>query len=166
MSALIQSTKGKLKPLISFIVIALSVLSLFILDGALVWLHGRGSISSTAANLIIAAYALGLFLTLLYCFSLSCVYALDGVKITFSRVYIKNPRLTEQIMLREILFFGPVEDAKRYEHTRTQRFTARRGGLPTRALLYRRDGKIRRILFSPNEEISKALTDTLKNSKR
>lgn len=166
MNTLVQSTKGKLKPLIGFAVIALSVVSLFILDGVLVWLHGRGSISSTAANLTIAAYALGLFMILLYCFSLSCVYALDGVKLTFSRVYIKNPRLSEQIMLREILFFGSVEDAKRYEHTRTQRFIAKRSGLPTRALLYRRDGKIRRILFSPNEEISKALTDTLKNSKK
>ena len=165
MSAIIQSTKGKLKPLIGFGSVILSVGSLFLLDGALVWLHGLGKLSATWANILIAAYALILFVLLLYFLSLSCVYMLDGMKISFSRVYIKNPRLAEEIMLREIEFFGTKEASQDYSFSRTQRFTARRGSLPTMALIYRREGKARRILFSPNEEISAALRESIKNKK-
>ena len=165
MSALVQSTKGKLKPLIGFGSILLSVLSLFVLDGVLVWLNGKGALSATAANVIIGGYALALFIVLLWFLSLSCVYKLDTMKLTFSRVYIKNPRLSEQIMLREILFFGSVEDSKRYDYNRTQRFTARRGNLPTRAIVFRREGKLRRILFSPNEEMTEQLSTAVKNKK-
>ena len=165
MAALIQSTRGKLKPLIGLGSIALSVLSLFILDGALVWLYNQGRISATFANVAIGAYAIILFLLLLYFLSLSCVYTLDEVKLTFSRVYLKNPRLAEQIMLREIVFFGSTEEAKKYGYTRTQRFTARRGNLETRAIVYKREGKLRRILFSPNEEIAQTLKTAVKNKK-
>ncbi|MBQ9408962.1 MAG: hypothetical protein IJU28_06190 [Clostridia bacterium] len=165
MSLLVQSTKGKLKPLIGFGSIILSVVSLFLLDGMLVWLNGRGALSATAANVLIGGYALILFLLLLYFLGLSCVYTLDAMKLTFSRVYIKNPRLSEQIMLREILFFGSVEDSRAYAFKCTQRFTARRGNLPTRAIVYKREGKIKRILFSPNEEIAAQLRETVKNKK-
>ena len=166
MSALVQSTKGKLKPILGLLIVLLSVLSLFILDGALVWFNGRGKLPTTAANIIIGAYALLLFALLLYFLSLSCVYMLDGVKLTFSRVYIKNPRLSEQIMLREIVFFGSLADSKQYAFSRTQRFTARRGNIPTAAILYKRDGKTRRILFSPNEELTNALKEALKSGKK
>ena len=165
MDTLVQSTKGKLKPFIGFSIIALSVLSLFILDGILVWLYEREIIQATAANIVIACYALSLFLTLFHFLSLSCVYTLDGVKLTFSRVYIKKPRLAEQIMLREIVFFGLPEDARHHAYSHTQRFTARRGSIETRAIIYRRGGKTQRILFSPNEEITQALQGAVKNKK-
>ena len=163
MIAVTQSTKGKMNPLTGFLAIFLSVASLFIMNGVLVWLKDIGKLSDLAASILIFAYALALFLLLLYRFSLSCVYTLDSMKIRFSRVYIKNPRLSEQIMLREVAFFGPVGDAERFEYRRTQRFTARRGEIETKALIYKREGKLLRVLFSPNEELSNALREALKN---
>ena len=166
MSVLTQSTKGKLKPLIGFGAILFSVLSLFLLDGVLVWLHERGSLSAAAANLIIGSYALVLFAALLYFLSLSCVYTLDGLTLSFSRVYLKNPRLAEQIMLREVVFYGSPEESKNYACARTQRFTARRGNLTTRAVIYQREGKYRRILFSPNAQIDDALREAVRSKQK
>ena len=164
MAAIIQSTKGRLKPFLGIAVIAISVLSLFALDGALVWLYEGRKISGTVASAGIGVYALVLFAFLLWRFSISCTYMLDGVKLIFSRVYIKNPRLEEQVLVREMLFFGTVEEAaNRYEAVKTKRFTAKRGNLQTMALIYRRENKLRRVLFSPNDEIKKELTELIRN---
>ncbi|MBQ3668899.1 MAG: hypothetical protein II920_06720 [Clostridia bacterium] len=166
MAAIYQSTKGRLKPMLGIAIILISVLSLFALDGVLVWLYNKGRISSTVAAAGIGVYALILFLVLLWRFSISCTYSLDGVKLLFCRVYIRNPRLEEQVLVREMLYFGdPEEAARKFDAKRTKSFTARRGVLKTKALIYKREDKLRRVLFSPNEELTQMLTDLIRNKK-
>ncbi len=166
MAAVIQSTKGKINPLKAWLLIISSVLSLFLLDAVLRWLYDHGRVSALFVNIAIGVYTLSLFALLLFRFSISCTYFLDGVKICFGRVYIKNARYSEQIMLREIVFFGRPDDAKsKYAVDSSKNFTARRGEIETMAIVYRREKKTMRILFSPNEEMRQKLEEALKQKK-
>ena len=166
MANIIQSENGKAKPYIAIGALVLSVGSLYFADALLMSLYNCGRISSMTASVIIFACALMLFILLLRVFSLRSVYSLDGVKLSFSRVYIKKPRTEEQVFLREIVYFGLPEAADpKYAPKRTRRFIQKREGVATRALIYRREQKYYRILFSPNAEMTDALEQELRRKK-
>ncbi len=156
-----QDTRGRLKPWIAPAVTAGCVGLLYGANFALTRAVSAGILGQTAAALILWALAISAFLLVLTRFCLACVYELDGVKISFYRIYIRNPRQLETILLREIQFFGEVEPSARYRAS-TRRFTSSRSGCAVRALVYKREGKYRRILFNPNDEIAARLTESVK----
>ncbi len=162
-----QYTNGRLKPWAAIIIIALSVTSLIFADALLRWLHDTGRLSASLVSALLLAYTLLLFILLLRGFSLRCVYELDGVKLRFSRVYVKKPRLEETVYLREVVFFGAAKDAgANYAPKRTRRFVSKKEGFETLALVYRRDKKEMRVLFSPNPEFRAALEAALGGMKK
>lgn len=152
------SGKGKLKTWKALLLIIVSVASLYAIEKLLEWLVSRG-MPYLMGSILIWLYAAALVVLLFFRFSLVSQYDLDGVKLIFSRVYIRKPRLSEQVLLRELVFFGsPEEAAHRYQCTRTKRYTSFRSKYATQALVLRRNKQYIRILFSPNEEICASLT--------
>ena len=156
-----QTTRGRVKPAWALMAIAGSVLGLYALDALLALVVKRGLLSTLAASVVLWAAAILLFLGLFWRFCLCCVYQLDGVKLCLHRVYVKNPRLIETVLLREVVYFGSPAGAKRYGSVFPARFTSRYSGFPPPALVYRREGKYKTLLFDPNEEIKARLRELL-----
>ncbi|MBR4235129.1 MAG: hypothetical protein IKR85_03595 [Clostridia bacterium] len=158
-----QSTRAdRMSPLFGILLVVLIVAALFALDFLLTYLMLRHMIGDTLRTVILLACAGALLVFVFTRYALVSVYEVDGVKITFSRIYVKKPRLMEQILLREaVMLSEPEEAAQKYACESTKRFTTARSPYPVRALVYKRSGAYHRILFNPNEEISTALSEAL-----
>ena len=158
-----QTTRGPMKKSLALLLVAVCVLSLVAADRLLGFLARKDVIGDTAGIIAMWAFVIALFWFVLKRFCLSSVYELDGVKLAFSRVYFRKPRMEETVYLREAVYFG-APDKSRYVISRTRRFTSDRSGYAAQALVYRRDGKYMRIVFNPNEELSARLSESLKKS--
>lgn len=156
-----QTTRGRVKPALALMIIALSVLFLYAMDALLALCVRKGLFSTLAASIVLWASAIVLFLGLFWRFCLSCVYQLDGVKLCLHRVYVKNPRLLETVLLREVVYFGSPAGAKRYGSVFPARFTSRYSGYPAQALVFKREGKYKTLLFDPNDELKARLRESL-----
>lgn len=152
------SGKGNLKTGKALLLIFAAVVSLFAVEKLLEFLVNRG-MPKLMGSILLWLYAAALVILLFARFSLVSLYELDGVKLIFSRIYIRKPRLSEQVLLREIVFFGsPEQAAAKYQCVHTKRYTSFRSKYAAQAIVIRRDKQYIRILFSPNEEICAALT--------
>ena len=152
------SGKSKLKTWKALLIIAVSMLSVYAVEKLLEWLVSSG-MPYLMGSILIWLYTAALVVLLFFRFSLVSQYELDGVKLIFSRIYIRKPRLSEQVLLREMVFFGsPEEAAGRYQCVKTKRYTSFRSKYAPQAIVIRRNKQYIRILFSPNEEICSALT--------
>jgi len=161
---LYQNTKGKtLKPWLSFALIIGGVAGVYIVNWLLEKLVGSGTISFTVASVLLWAYTIVSFLFIFTRYCLVSVYEMDGVKLVFSRIYIAKPRLIEQLMLRDIAFFGsPLQAATKYKLSSTKRFTSRRSPYAVQAIVFKRNNKWQAIEFNPNEEFCTAIVEYLK----
>lgn len=100
----------------------------------------------------------GIAVFLFYRFAIVYQYDMGEVKLVLSRVYIKNPRVMEEILTREIVFLGSLEDArKRYPNAGVRRALTRRAGDSACALVYVRGKVPHIILWSPNAELRGAV---------
>lgn len=152
------SGKSKLQPWKALVIIAVSMLSVYAVEKLLEWLVSIG-MPFLMGSILIWLYTAALVVLLFFRFSLVSQYDLDGVKLIFSRVYIRKPRLCEQILLREMVFFGsPEEASRRYQCDKIKRYTSIRSKYAAQAIVIRRNKQYIRILFSPNEEICAALS--------
>lgn len=150
--------KSKMKTWKALLLILVSVLSLYAVEKLLEWLVSRG-MPFLMGSILVWLYTAALVVLLFFRFSLVSLYELDGVKLVFSRIYVRKPRLSEQVLLRELVFFGSPEDAARkYQCVKTKRFTSFRSKYAVQALVLKRQKQYIRILFCPNEEICAALT--------
>lgn len=95
-----------------------------------------------------------------YNFVIRYLYTIDGIKLTVERVYHKKPRPMVEFMKREILFSGSVEDAIK-KHGKLKTYKAIRKTNPNKpiAVVFKRAGEKRMLIFQPNEEILKALDE-------
>ena len=159
MTYLSQSTKQKkLKPALTLLLVFGSVISVYIVNIILTLCVNKSLISFNVGSVLLWAYVVILFLLIFTRFCLISVYELDGVKLCFSRIYIKNPRLMEAIMLREVVFFGsPIDAKQKYEISGTKRFTSRRSPYAVQSLVYKREKEYKQILFCPDEKICEAI---------
>lgn len=165
MAQLYQSTRaGKISALRALLIVLGTVLLMLLSDFVLTYLWVKRVIgSSRLREIILVGIAATAFLYLFTHYSLVSVYEMDGMKITFSRIYIKNPRLMEQVLLRELVYFGTPEEASaRYQCESRKRFVSARCEQPEMQLVYKRGSLFYGIVFCPNEEIKSALITALK----
>ena len=162
---LYQNTKGKtLKPWVVLALILGGVAGVYLVNWLLTALVRHGTLPYMAGSVLLWAYTVVSFLFIFTRYCLVSVYEMDSVKIVFSRVYIAKPRLMEQLMLRDVVFFGnPVEAASRFKLSGTKRFTSRRSPYAVQALVYKRQKEWKCIWFNPNEEFCEALLASVKS---
>lgn len=165
MAGLCQSTKtGKVSGGKALLLVLGTAALLLVSDFVLTYLMLKEIlVSSRVREIILVGIAAAAFFYLFTHYSLASVYELDGVKLAFSRIYIKNPRLMEQVLLREMRYFGTPEEAEQtYTLHSTKRFTSDRCGFERKALVYERGGLYYRVIFCPNEEMEKAIRAVMK----
>ena len=145
--------KGILKPKQGILLVIVLALAVFAVNALLEWLVALG-LNSTVGTVLLWAFTIGLFLFALHRYSLVDIYTVDGVKLTIYRVYIKNPRFAEEIILHEAVFFGdPEQAARKYRISGTKRYGSSRDKYKYQSLVYKRDKKYKQLLFTPNEEV-------------
>lgn len=94
---------------------------------------------------------------------ISYVYTLDGVKLIVERVFSRKPRFMQQILLREIVFIGPLETAKeKYRIEAKQKAVRKQEKIEENAIVYKRDGEMRALIIQPNAELLEALKELTK----
>lgn len=95
-----------------------------------------------------------------YNFVIRYLYTVDGVKLTVERVYHKKPRLMVELMKREILFIGSAEEAvKKHGKIKTHKAVRKTNINKPVAVVYKRAGEKQMLIFQPDEEILKALSE-------
>lgn len=95
-----------------------------------------------------------------YLFIIRYLYSVDGVKVTIERVYHKKPRPMIEFMKRDILFIGCAEDAiKKHGKIKTHKAIRRTNPNKPVAVVFKRAGEKQMLIFQPNEEILKAMSE-------
>ena len=161
---MITQTTGQklLKPWQGLAVAALCILAVYAINALLSWLVSL-FLPAILGTVLLWLSVIALFLIVLKRYGLSDTYTLDGVKMQIFRRYIRNPRFCEQVLYREIVFFGPPEAAARkYLLSRTRRYGSSRGAYAYQSVVYKRDGKYCQLLITPNEEVCAALVEAVK----
>ena len=154
--------RGKLKNWQGALIIALAVAGVYALNFlfGLVSLLGVPEIALTV-GLWAGAFAIAAWL--FHRYALVYVYQVGTVKASVSRIYLKNPRLAEEFLLREIAFVGTPEEAKkRFPGTRVRKAVSVRETAERVAVVYRRSGEAKTLILQPNAEIYAALQNVAK----
>ena len=106
-------------------------------------------------------------LWMLHVYVVKYVYELNPDVLRLNRSYGKRPRHIEDIYLRQIVFVGTPEEAKR-RHPRARRVSAVRKGaeLPVTAVVYKSSDGERVALIQANAELKQKLEETVRSKKR
>ena len=106
-------------------------------------------------------------LWMLHVYVVKYVYELNLDVLRLNRSYGKRPRHIEDIYLRQIVFVGTPEEAKR-RHPRARRVSAVRRGaeLPVTAVVYKSSDGEHVALIQANSELRQKLEETVRNKKR
>ena len=109
-------------------------------------------------SILFWGFGVGIAVFLFYRFGIVYQYDIGEVKLVLSRVYIKNPRVMEEILTREIAFLGSPEEArKRYPSAGVRRALTHRAQDSVCALVYVRGNTPRIVLWEPNAEMREAV---------
>lgn len=140
------------------IIIVLASLLCLYLDSMLVSLLSRMGLPPLFTSIVFWGLGGTIAAIVYYRFVIRYLYTVDGVKMTVERVYHKKPRPLEEMMLRDILFVGAPETAtKKYGNIKALRAVRTTNPNPPVAVVYKRAGEKRLLLFQPNKEILAAL---------
>lgn len=154
--------RGKLKNWQGILIIALTVASVYALN----FLFGLISLIGAPEIVLTAGFWAGAFAIaawLFYRYALVYVYQVGTAKASVSRVYIKNPRLMEEFLLREIVFVGTLAEAKkRFPGARFRKAVSVRDTNAPIAAVYKRSGAVKGLILQPNAEICAALQNAVK----
>jgi len=144
------------------IVVALGFVSLVLLSALFSALSSLGVsplITSTGFWLSGGAIAVFVF----YRFVIRYMYTLDGVKLVVYTIFSKKPRCTEQILLREIIFFGSEQDAlKKHPDLKPKKAIRKTNPITPTCIVFKRAGEVRAVLIQANEELLTTLSNTIK----
>lgn len=142
------------------IVVVLASLAALYLDALLVSVLSSIGVGVLITDIIFWGLGGGIALCVYYKFVIRYLYTVDGVKVTVERVYHKKPRPMAEIMKREILFVGCVEDAVK-KHGKIKTHKAIRKTNPNKpvAVVFKRTGEKQMLIIQPNEEILKAIEE-------
>lgn len=142
------------------IVVVVLSLAAVILDSMLVNLLISVGLPALVTDVIFWGIGGLVAVVVYYNFVIRYLYTVDGVKLTVERVYHKKPKKMIELMKREILFTGSVEEAVK-KHGKLKTHKAVRKTNPNRpvAIVYKRAGEKQMLIIQPNEEILKAIRD-------
>ncbi len=97
----------------------------------------------------------------------SFMYTSEGQTFTVERIYSRKPRYFEKVLWREVVFFGDTETAKaKNPQAKTQNATRSQCELPTKALVYKRNGKAYMLLLQPNPEMTASIEQAIARVKQ
>ena len=147
----------RLKPLRGILTILLILLFVFGLNALLQMCVNAGLISFTVGSVLFWILSFGLGVFIFVRFSLVTMYQADGVKLIISRIYIKNPRFCEQLLLREIVFIGSREAAEKKYKISFKKHYEGFGKESVTALVVKRGGLYTEFILRPDENMLAAL---------
>ena len=149
--------KNGLKGWQGLLVVLVVLVSIYALNAVFTFFTVLG-LDYLIGSILFWGFGVGIAVFLFYRFAIVYRYDIGEVKLVLSRVYIKNPRVMEEILTREIVFLGTPEEAKkRYPDASVRRALTHRAADPVRALVYVRGKSPRVILFEPNAEMCEAI---------
>jgi len=142
------------------IIVVIASLAALYMDSMLARLLSSMGLSPLFTSIIFWGIGGAVAVIVYYNFVIRYLYTVDGVKLTVERVYHKKPRPMVELMKREILFTGSVEDAIA-KHGKLKTHKAIRKTNPNKpvAVVFKRAGEKQMLIFQPNEEILKLLND-------
>lgn len=149
--------KNGLKSWQGLLVVLTVLISIYALNALFTFFTVLG-LDYLIGSILFWGLGVGIAVFLFYRFAIVYQYDIGEVKLILSRVYIKNPRVMEEILTREIVFLGSPEEAKkRYPEASVRRALTHRAADPVQALVYVRGKTAKTILFEPNAEIREAI---------
>ena len=96
-------------------------------------------------------------------FVIRYLYSADGVKFQVDRVFSKRPRFMEQVLLREFVFVGSLDAAKKkYPGLKVKKAVRKTNPIVPVCAVYKRSGETKGLLLQPNEELLKILQEACK----
>lgn len=151
------SGKNRLKPGYGVLLILAMVATVFLMNLLLGGFMALG-LPFLYASILFWVFCVGL-LGLVY------RYDIDGVKLIISRIYLRNPRFYEQVLLREIVFVGTPEEARRRNPDASEKraYARRDKNGPLTAVTIRRDGASKTLLLRLDDESATFLKNAVKN---
>lgn len=158
------SGKNRLKPGYGLLLIVGLVAAVFAMNLLLGGFMALG-LPFLYASILFWVFCIALLMLVFQRFGLVYRYDIDGVKLIISRIYLRNPRFYEQVLLREIVFVGSPEEARRRNpDASVKRAYAHRdkNGSVT-AVTLRRDGASKTLLLRLDGDAAELLKNAVKN---
>ena len=150
------SGKNRLKPGYGVLLILGLVAAVFLMNLLLGGFMALG-LPFTCASILFWVFCVALLGLVFQHFGLVYRYDIDGVKLIVSRIYLRNPRFYEQVLLREIVFVGSEEEARRRNPARRDKDG------PVTAVTFRKDGESKTLLLRLDDEAAEFLKNAVKN---
>ncbi len=158
------SGKNRLKPGYGVLLILALVAAVFLMNLLLGGFMAVG-LPFTYASILFWVFCVALLVLVFQRFGLVYRYDIDGVKMIISRIYLRNPRFYEQVLLREIVFVGSEEEARRRNPDASVKraYAHRDRNGPVTAVTLRKDGEGKTFLLRLNDEAAEFLKNAVKN---
>lgn len=158
------SGKNRLKPGYGVLLILAMVATVFLMNLLLGGFMALG-LPFLYASILFWVFCVGLLGLVFQRFGLVYRYDIDGVKLIISRIYLRNPRFYEQVLLREIVFVGTPEEAHRRNPDASEKhaYARRDKNGPLTAVTIRRDGASKTLLLRLDDESATFLKNAVKN---
>ena len=158
------SGKNRLKPGYGVLLILAMVATVFLMNLLLGGFMALG-LPFLYASILFWVFCVGLLGLVFQRFGLVYRYDIDGVKLIISRIYLRNPRFYEQVLLREIVFVGTPEEARRRNPDASEKraYARRDKNGPLTAATIRRDGASKTLLLRLDDESATFLKNAVKN---
>ena len=158
------SGKNRLKPVYGVLLIFALVAAVFLMNLLLGGFMALG-LPYLYASILFWVFCVALLGLVFQHFGLVHRYDIDGVKLIISRIYLRNPRFYEQVLLREIVFAGSPEEARRRNPDATEKraYARREKNGPLTAVTFRKDGASKTLLLRLDEEAAEFLKNAVKN---
>ncbi len=158
------SGKNRMKPGYGVLLILGLVAAVFFMNLLLGGLLAVG-LPFVYASILFWVFCVALLGLVFQRFGLVYRYDIDGVKLIISRIYLRNPRFYEQVLLREIAYVGSAEEARRRNpDASVKRAYARRDkDGPVTAVTLRKDGASKTLLLRLDDEAAEFLKNAVKN---
>ena len=156
----------KMTPARGFLVV-LALVAVLVLINYIVLDYLAGWIGYTAAS--IGFWVIGILLALyvLRVYVVRYGYEIDGGVLRLTRSYGKRARFIEDIYLRQIVFTGTPEAAKkRYPETRRVRALYCRSDLPTLAVVYKGSDGVKTALIQADAQTRALLDAAVKGNRK
>ncbi len=158
------SGKNRLKPGYGLLLIVGLVAAVFAMNLLLGGFMALG-LPFLYASILFWVFCVGLLALVFQRFGLVYRYDVDGVKLIISRIYLRNPRFYEQVLLREIVFVGSPEEARRRNPDAgvKRAYAHRDKNGPVTAVTLRRDGTSKTLLLRLDGDAAEFLKNAVKN---